>query len=113
MGRILGILVAIPARRIWRAGDPTEGGTNPLGARSPTMNTAVLTEKVTACLECDRKIKLARNAALDDMVTCGHCGTSFVIIDLSPIEIDFADDDWEDEDWGDDDDDWEDDGDDD
>ena len=69
------------------------------------MPATQLKEAVVTCLECDRNIKLSRKVEVEDTLSCRHCGTHFVVVDLGPVEIDYSDDSWGDlEDWMDDDD---------
>jgi lysine biosynthesis protein LysW len=59
------------------------------------------------CPECDSSINFGSNLRKGLLVTCPNCGAYLKVISESPIELDWADDDWddydEDEDFDDDD----------
>lgn len=50
------------------------------------------------CLDCDRKIILHTDVRVGDQVTCSSCDAEFQIISLSPVEIDWLFDGYEDDD---------------
>ncbi len=45
------------------------------------------------CPECDADIAVGKKPFVGQKITCGNCGAYLRIISLSPIEIDWADDD--------------------
>ena len=58
------------------------------------------------CLECGAELVVPTQVALGGILTCAACGETFVVVEVSPLEIDYPDDD---EDWDDDwDEDWDD-----
>ncbi|MCB0074583.1 MAG: hypothetical protein KDE20_24125 [Caldilineaceae bacterium] len=59
------------------------------------------------CLDCDRKIILHTDVRVGDQVICSSCDAEFQIVNLTPVEIDWLFDGYEDDD--DDYDDWDDD----
>lgn len=69
-----------------------------------------------SCIDCDKPIKLPFRPLLGDIVSCSHCGAELEVIDVNPVELDWAylgpdeeeDWDWDEEDYEDDDDDDED-----
>lgn len=65
---------------------------------------------VALCPDCEEGIRFGSRARLGQRVSCPHCGADLEVVELSPLELDWAyeDTDWEDED-DEDDDDWEDD----
>jgi len=74
------------------------------------------------CIDCDQPIKLDARPKVGQLITCAHCGAELEVIDVDPIELDWAyfepeeeDEDWEgdEEDYDDDDEDVDDDDDDD
>jgi len=48
------------------------------------------------CPECDADISVGKKPFVGQKITCPNCGAYLRIISLSPIEIDWADDDYED-----------------
>ncbi len=73
------------------------------------------------CPDCEEGIDLGSRVRIGQRISCPHCGADLEVVEVSPVELDWAyddDDDWEeeddddeeddDEDW-DDDDDWADD----
>ena len=54
------------------------------------------------CPSCGEDIKLRENLKIGQMVDCPHCETELEVIDLDPVELDWAyyddDEEW-DEDW--------------
>jgi len=48
------------------------------------------------CPECDADIAVGKKPFEGQKITCPKCGAFLQIIALSPIEIDWADDDYED-----------------
>lgn len=72
---------------------------------------------VALCPDCDEAINFGSRVRIGQRVTCPHCAADLEVVEISPIELDWAyeDEDWEDEeddqedDWDDDDDDWDDD----
>jgi hypothetical protein len=46
--------------------------------------------KTTHCLSCDSKIEIGSKAKIGKFVYCEFCGADFEIIELNPIEIDYA-----------------------
>lgn len=63
---------------------------------------------VAVCPSCGETIKLVENARIGQRVTCHFCGEALEVVDVNPVELDWAY--YEDEDWDDDDyeDDWDD-----
>ena len=53
------------------------------------------------CLDCDRKIMLHTDISVGDQVACSSCDSEFQIIGLSPIEIEWLYDDYDDDDYSD------------
>ena len=60
--------------------------------------------KTTHCLSCDSKIEIGSKAKIGQFVYCEFCGADFEIIELNPIELDYAFVDDDDLDYDDDDD---------
>jgi lysine biosynthesis protein LysW len=55
------------------------------------------------CIECDEEIAISGRPRLGMKVVCSHCGARLEIVNLAPVEVDWAfDDEDEDEDdtWG-------------
>ncbi len=48
---------------------------------------------VTYCPECDTQIRLNGSPRKGDQITCNSCGAYLKVVDLSPIELDWADED--------------------
>lgn len=46
-------------------------------------------KEITFCPECDSRIKL-RSPRPGQKVTCHACGTALEVIELSPLELDWA-----------------------
>jgi lysine biosynthesis protein LysW len=46
--------------------------------------------KTTHCLSCDSKIEIGSKAKIGQFVYCEFCGADFEIIELNPIELDYA-----------------------
>jgi lysine biosynthesis protein LysW len=46
--------------------------------------------KTTHCLSCDSKIEIGSKARIGQFVYCEFCGADFEIIELNPIELDYA-----------------------
>ena len=44
------------------------------------------------CPECGSFVSFKREPDLGQIVTCSQCGESLVIVELSPLELDWADD---------------------
>ena len=59
------------------------------------------------CPECDATIRFSKQPKLGAMVTCEECGETLEVVDLSPLELDWAYEDYDDDDdwdeWDDDD----------
>ena len=59
------------------------------------------------CPECDRRIDVGPRPKEGQQVTCPHCGADLEVINLQPLELDWAyiepEEDWEEEelDWAD------------
>jgi alpha-aminoadipate carrier protein LysW len=51
------------------------------------------------CPECEQRVVL-RQPKLGQHVVCQECGTELVVVNIKPLELDWAD--YEDEDWDDD-----------
>jgi lysine biosynthesis protein LysW len=81
---------------------------------------------VAVCPDCGETIDMASHPKIGQRVTCRNCDEILEVVDVNPVELDWAydddekgsgeddwddwDDDWdEDDDWDDDDDDWDDD----
>ena len=47
------------------------------------------------CPECDADISVGSKPSIGQQITCASCGAFLRIISLSPIEIDWADDDFD------------------
>jgi lysine biosynthesis protein LysW len=69
--------------------------------------------KTAHCLSCDSKIEIGSKVKIGQFVYCEFCGADFEVIELNPIELDYAfveddldyddeDDDYEDSDYDDD-----------
>lgn len=54
------------------------------------------------CLSCDGKIEVSSKARVGQFVFCEVCGTDFEIIQMNPLELDYA---YDGDDYDDDDDD--------
>jgi len=70
---------------------------------------ATVSKKVTIiCIDCDEPIYLESKPKIGQIITCSNCDAQLEVIDIDPIELDWAylepeeDEDW---DWEDDDDD--------
>jgi lysine biosynthesis protein LysW len=50
---------------------------------------------VTFCPECDGDIKLSTSPRKGDQITCPNCGAYLEVVGLSPIELDWADDEYD------------------
>jgi lysine biosynthesis protein LysW len=48
------------------------------------------------CPECDADIRFDVAPRVGDLVTCPSCGASLKVVGESPIELDWADDTWDD-----------------
>lgn len=61
------------------------------------------------CPDCEEGINMGSDARIGQRISCPHCGADLEVVELSPIELDWAydDGDWEEDD--DDDEDWDDD----
>ena len=46
--------------------------------------------KTTHCLSCDSKIEIGSKAKIGQFVYCEFCGADFEIIELNPVELDYA-----------------------
>lgn len=57
------------------------------------------------CPECDTRITFKKQPELGQQVTCRECGEVLEVVELEPLELDWAYDEDEEDDW----DDWEDD----
>jgi alpha-aminoadipate carrier protein LysW len=59
------------------------------------------------CPSCDKAVNLSGDPEIGQRITCPSCQTELEVIDVEPVELDWAydyDDDWDDdEDWDDDD----------
>jgi len=66
---------------------------------------------VALCPDCEEGIDFGSRVRIGQRVTCPHCGADLEVIELTPLELDWAyeDVDWEDEEDEDSDDDWDDD----
>jgi lysine biosynthesis protein LysW len=53
-------------------------------------NMASPREQKTYCPECTSSITFKRTPWLGDKVSCRHCGTALEVVDLNPIELDWA-----------------------
>jgi len=57
-----------------------------------------------SCPDCGRKIELRSHPRLGEEVICPHCDAELEVVDLDPLELDWAyiepadDDDWDDDD---------------
>ena len=47
-------------------------------------------EKIAHCPECDAKVSLKKRPRLGQIVTCRRCGTRLEVIDVMPLEFDWA-----------------------
>ncbi|KAA3665189.1 MAG: hypothetical protein DWQ04_01855 [Chloroflexi bacterium] len=61
------------------------------------------------CIDCDKRIPFKKMPRLDETVVCPHCDAMLMVVELNPIELDWAyedddDDDFDDDDFDDDDD---------
>jgi alpha-aminoadipate carrier protein LysW len=55
-----------------------------------------------SCIDCDKPIKLPFRPLLGDIISCSHCGAELEVIDVNPVELDWAylePDEDEDEEW--------------
>jgi alpha-aminoadipate carrier protein LysW len=70
---------------------------------------------VAECPECETKIRFPQAPQMGETLTCHECGEALQVVSLSPLELDWANDDdygeweedeeWEEEEWEDDEDD--------
>jgi lysine biosynthesis protein LysW len=64
---------------------------------------------IANCIECDEEIEISGRPRLGQKVTCTNCGAELEVASINPLELDWAeedyDDDWEDDDFIDEDDD--------
>jgi lysine biosynthesis protein LysW len=53
------------------------------------------------CIECDEQIEVEGRTRLGQRITCDNCGAELEIVSLTPLDIDYADEDGEDldDDW--------------
>lgn len=58
------------------------------------------TRKVTTahCPECDTVIRFSKQPELGELVTCQECNAVLEVVDLSPLELDWAYDAYDDDD---------------
>ncbi len=65
---------------------------------------------IAFCPECEEGVSLGPQPRIGQRVTCPHCNAELEVVDLSPVELDWAYDelemDWEDEEDWDEEDDW-------
>ncbi|KAA3659425.1 MAG: hypothetical protein DWQ04_22380 [Chloroflexi bacterium] len=57
------------------------------------------------CLDCEKRITFKTTPRMDQTVVCPHCDAMLAVVDLNPIEVDWAfedDDDYDDDDDNDD-----------
>jgi lysine biosynthesis protein LysW len=75
----------------------------------PKCLTGVSDMSVALCPDCEEGINFGSRVRIGQRLSCPHCGADLEVVELSPIELDWAyeDTDWEDEDESDDD--WDDD----
>ena len=55
---------------------------------------------LVTCVECDEEIELSGRPRLGQTLVCISCGAHLEVVNISPIEVDWADDEgdeWEDE----------------
>jgi len=58
-------------------------------------------EQKAFCPECTGSITFKRTPWLGEKVTCRHCDTALEVVDLHPIELDWAFDESDDDDYAD------------
>jgi transcription initiation factor IIE alpha subunit len=65
---------------------------------------------IAFCPECEEGVSLGPRPRIGQRVTCPHCNAELEVVDLSPVELDWAYDelevDWEEEEDWDEEDDW-------
>lgn len=66
---------------------------------------AIGTATAPPCPDCGRKIELRRQLKVGEELVCPHCGAELEVVNLEPVELDWAyldpatdKDDWDDED---------------
>jgi lysine biosynthesis protein LysW len=59
---------------------------------------------IAECPHCERNVKLSGETWLGKRVSCPHCGEELEVVELNPVELDYAFDDEDDDDDYDDDD---------
>lgn len=57
-------------------------------------------QRMLECLECGAELAIHGKVGLGDLLTCEGCSEAFIVVEVSPLEIDYPDEDetW-DEDW--------------
>lgn len=53
----------------------------------------------TTCPSCDKEMPISGRPKMGDTVTCGSCGSEFEVVNTNPLELDWAEKEYDDEDW--------------
>jgi lysine biosynthesis protein LysW len=52
---------------------------------------AKTSQKLSAlCIDCDKRIPFKKEPRLDETVICPHCDAMLMVVELNPIELDWA-----------------------
>ncbi len=57
---------------------------------------ATKTQLRARCLDCEAMVSVRASAELGDKVTCPECETLLEVINLHPLDLDYAEDDYND-----------------
>ena len=67
---------------------------------------------IALCPDCEEGISLGPRPRIGQKVTCPHCNAELEVVEISPLELDWAfedtdtdldeEDEWEEDDWGED-----------
>ena len=44
----------------------------------------------TLCLDCEKRIVFKKTPRLDETIICPHCEAMLAVVELNPIELDWA-----------------------
>lgn len=56
---------------------------------------------LATCVECDEAIEINGRPKLGMRLLCTHCGAKLEVVNLAPVEVDWAYEDEEEDDWDD------------
>lgn len=45
---------------------------------------------MTTCIECGSEVEVYEDAEVGEIVDCAGCGTELEVVDVSPVELDYA-----------------------